>query len=69
MVGSGRRELHTAGRSGRPNSWQRKAPSRCGQGMPAGLPCGSPGIGLLMLGAMQQAAQPGRQSMAVRAWC
>ena len=37
MVGSGRRELHTAGRSGRPNSWQRKAPSRCGQGMPAGF--------------------------------
>jgi hypothetical protein len=31
--------------------------------MPAGLPLGSPGIGLEMEGAMQHAAQPGRQSM------
>lgn len=31
--------------------------------MPAGLPCGMPGMGELMLGAMQQAPQCGRQSM------
>ncbi len=55
-------EPHTLGRSGRPNSRQRKASSRCGQGMPAGLPFGRPGMGLLMDGAMQQAAQPGRQA-------
>ncbi len=30
-------------------------------GMPAGLPFGIPGIGLLMDGAVQQAAQLGRQ--------
>lgn len=29
--------------------------------MPAGLPSGSPGRGLLIDGAVQQAAQPGRQ--------
>lgn len=29
--------------------------------MPAGLPCGMPGNGLAMEGAMQQAPQPGRQ--------
>jgi hypothetical protein len=29
--------------------------------MPAGLPSGKPGKGLEMEGAMQQAAQPGRQ--------
>jgi elongation factor P len=31
--------------------------------MPAGLPCGIPGIGDEMEGAMQHAPQPGRQSM------
>jgi hypothetical protein len=30
-------------------------------GTPAGLPAGIPGIGVEMLGAMQQAAQPERQ--------
>lgn len=30
--------------------------------MPAGLPKGRPGSGLLMDGAVQQAAQPGRQA-------
>lgn len=30
---------------------------------PAGLPCGMPGIGDEMLGAMQQAPQVDRQSM------
>lgn len=33
------------------------------QRTPAGLPWGMPGIGLLMEGAVQQAPQPGRQSI------
>lgn len=32
--------------------------------MPVGLPCGKPGMGEVMDGAVQQAAQPGRQFMA-----
>ncbi|MES2042199.1 MAG: hypothetical protein V4495_30680 [Pseudomonadota bacterium] len=35
------------------------------QGTPAGLPLGIPGIALLMDGAMQQAAQWGRQEKEV----
>jgi hypothetical protein len=35
----------------------------CTQRVPAGLPAGMPGIGLLIEGAMQQAPQPGRHSM------
>ncbi len=31
--------------------------------MPAGLPWGRPGRGLLIDGAVQQAAQPGRQAV------
>ncbi|PRD70307.1 hypothetical protein C6P61_01135 [Malikia spinosa] len=54
-------EPQTAGRSGWPNRRQRSSASRWGQGRPAGLPLGSPGMGLLIEGAMQQAAQPGRQ--------
>ena len=59
----GRRLAQTAGRSGRPKSAQRKSGSSCAQGIPAGLPCGMPGIGDEMLGAMQQAPQVDRQSM------
>ena len=59
----GASEPQTAGRSGRPNRRQRSAPSRWGQATPAALPFGNPGIGLLIDGAMQQAAQPGRQFM------
>ncbi|RTL01324.1 MAG: hypothetical protein EKK65_06870 [Lysobacterales bacterium] len=55
--------MHTAGRSGRPNSRQRCWSSSCTQRTPAGLPTGMPGIGLLIDGAMQQAPQPGRQFM------
>jgi hypothetical protein len=43
---------------------QRKASSRCGQGTPAGLPLGKPGMGDVIEGAVQQAAQAGRQFMA-----
>ncbi len=63
MPGSGRSEAQKAGRSGRPNSRQRRASSNCTQGMPAGLPWGMPGMGEAIEGAMQQAPQPGRQSM------
>jgi hypothetical protein len=35
------------------------------QRTPAGLPWGMPGMGELMEGAVQQAPQPGRQSMGV----
>lgn len=39
------------------------AASRWGQGTPAGLPFGRPGIGEEIEGAVQHAAQPGLQSM------
>jgi hypothetical protein len=63
MLSAGRRLAHTAGRPGLPKSAQRKSGSNCTQGIPAGFPCGMPGIGDEMLGAMQQAPQLGRQSM------
>ncbi len=59
----GLRLAHTAGRSGWPKIAHRMSGSSCTQGMPAGLPCGIPGIGDEMLGAMQQAPQFGRHSM------
>lgn len=36
------------------------------QGTPAGLPCGIPGIGADIEGAMQHAPQPDRHDMAVK---
>ena len=66
MSGVGRRELHTAGRSGRPNKRQRNCSSSCTHGTPAGLPSGMPGMGELIDGAMQQAAQWGRQCIGRR---
>lgn len=42
---------------------QRKSAVNCTQGTPAGLPFGIPGMGLEMEGAMQHAAQWGRQFM------
>jgi hypothetical protein len=41
--------------------------SSCTQRTPAGLPCGMPGIGELMDGAMQQAPQWGRQFISLPA--
>jgi len=68
ISGIGRSDTQTAGRSGRPNSRQRRSSASWMQRTPAGLPTpsttGMPGIGELMEGAMQQAAQRGRQSMA-----
>ncbi len=66
MAADGCRLTQTAGRPGWPKSRQRSAPSSRTQGTPAGLPSGIPGVpgmGLEIDGAMQQAAQPGRQSM------
>jgi hypothetical protein len=38
--------------------------SSCTQRTPAGLPCGMPGMGEVIDGAVQQAPQPWRQCMA-----
>jgi hypothetical protein len=57
---------HTAGRSGCPKILQRSCSSSCTQGTPAGLPWGIPGMGEEMDGAVQQAAQPGRQVKVIR---
>lgn len=62
IKGSGRKLTHTAGRSGRPNSRQLSCSSSCTHGIPAGLPHGMPGMGVLIDGAIQHAAQPGRQA-------
>ena len=62
--GDGASDAHTAGRAGWPNRAQRRSSVSCTQRTPAGLPAGMPGIGLLIDGAMQQAAQAGRQSIA-----
>jgi hypothetical protein len=63
MSGEGRRLLHTAGRSGLPNSLQRLSSVSWTQRTPAGLPCGIPGMGDEIDGAMQHAPQPARQFM------
>ena len=57
----GRSPPQKPGRCGWPNTLQRNSSSSCTQGTPAGLPCGMPGRGEVMEGAMQQAAQEGRQ--------
>jgi hypothetical protein len=51
------RPPQTFGRSGRPKIAQRLSSVSCTQRTPAGLPCGMPGMGELMEGAMQQAPQ------------
>ena len=61
----GRSEAQNAGRSGFPNSRQRNCPSSCTQGTPAGLPCGMPGMGEVIDGAMQHAPQRLRQENGV----
>jgi len=50
-----------AGRCGWPNTLQRNFSSSWAQGTPASLPRGIPGRGEVIEGAMQQAAQWGRQ--------
>lgn len=44
---------------------QRNESSRCAHATPAGLPCGIPGDGEEIDGAIQQAAQPTRQSISI----
>lgn len=61
---AGRRPAQKAGRSGRPKIAHRMSGSSCTHGIPAGLPCGIPGIGEVIEGAMQHAPQFERQSMA-----
>jgi hypothetical protein len=63
MLSCGRSEAHTAGRLGCSKRRHARCSSNCTQGTPAGLPPGMPGIGVLIDGAMQQAAQSGRQFM------
>jgi hypothetical protein len=64
MSGEGCSEPQTAGRRGSPKIRQQSCASSCTQRTPAGLPWGMPGMGEEIDGAMQQAAQCGRQSMA-----
>src|SRR5690349_12367213 len=59
----GRSRLHTAGRSGIPNTLQRLSSVNCMQRTPAGLPFGIPGIGDEIDSAIQHAPHPTRQSM------
>jgi hypothetical protein len=63
ISGDGRKLAQTIGRSGRPKSAQRKSGISCTQGIPAGLPCGIPGMGEVIEGAMQHAPQFDRQSI------
>jgi hypothetical protein len=63
MLSVGRRPTQKAGRSGFPKIAQRMSGSNCTHGIPAGLPCGIPGIGEVIEGAMQHAPHSGRQSM------
>lgn len=59
----GRKRRQTGGRSGLSKSWQRLSSVSCMQRTPAGLPCGIPGIGDEIEGAIQHAPQPTRHSM------
>lgn len=61
----GRSRVHTAGRSGFPNNAHRLESVNWTQRMPAGLPCGIPGIGEEIEGAMQHAPQPERHSIVI----
>jgi hypothetical protein len=54
----------TDGRSGCPKIRHRSSAPSCTHRTPAGLPCGIPGIGLEIDGAMQHAPQSGRQARA-----
>ena len=55
----GRNDTHTACRAESPNKRQRACSSSCTQRAPAGLPVGLPGMGEVIDGAMQHAAQLG----------
>lgn len=57
----GRSPAQKAGRSGRPKIRHALSSSSWTQRSPARLPCGMPGMGEVMEGAMQHAPQEGRQ--------
>ena len=59
----GRSPPQKAGRSGRPNTAQRMSGNNWAQETTADLPCGMPGRGEVMEGAMQHAPQPSRHCM------
>jgi hypothetical protein len=63
MVSVGLNPTQNAGRAGSPKIAHRISGNTCAHGIPAGLPCGMPGIGEVIDGAMQHAPQPVRQSM------
>jgi hypothetical protein len=63
ISGDGASEVQTAGRRGSPNNAQVSSVVNCTQRTPAGLPSGMPGIGVDIEGAVQHAAQRGRQSI------
>ena len=58
----GRRLTQNPGRSGRPKIAQRRSGNSCTQGIPAGFPCGMPGMGDVMEGAIQHAPHWDRHS-------
>ena len=60
IAACGLSEAQNAGRSGLPNKRHRSWSSSCTHGMPAGLPNGIAGIGLVIDGAMQHAPQRSR---------
>jgi hypothetical protein len=62
-IGQGLNAKQTFGRSGIPNSLHRLRSSSCMQRSPAALPCSIPGIADDILGAMQHAPHPRRQSI------
>jgi len=68
MSADGCKPPQNAGRSGLPNTAHRMSGSNCTHGTPAGLPCGMPGRGLVMEGAMQHAPHPVRHSMMGFKW-
>ena len=59
----GRKLTQNAGRSGFPKIAQRILGNNCTHGTPAGFPCGMPGIGEVIEGAIQHAPQWDRHSM------
>jgi len=61
MSAAGLSPAQNAGREGCPKIAQRRSGSNCTHGTPAGLPCGMPGMGDVIDGAVQQAPQSGRQ--------
>jgi hypothetical protein len=63
MLSFGRRLAQTAGRPGWPKIAQRKSGNNCTHRSPARLPCGIPGIGEEIEGAIQHAPHPLRQSI------